>query len=114
MRREEMDVGVIPASRGAFPSHGPTVAALARHAEELGFESIWIGEHVVMSPREQYPGAGANRVGPSPTGPLPDPLEWLSYVAACTERVLLGTAIFLLPLHRPPIMAKRFATLDQL
>src|SRR5579859_5264378 len=103
-------IGVIPASGGSFPSDGRTVAALAERAELLGFESIWIGEHVVMSPREAYPGAGQNRVGPSPTGALPDPVEWLTFVAACTERLILGTAIFLLPLHRPPITAKRFAT----
>src|SRR5262249_28170411 len=69
---------------------------------------------VVMSEREQYPGAGQNRVGPSSASVLPDPIEWLTYAAACTERVLLGTAIFLLPLHRPAIVAKRLATLDQL
>jgi probable F420-dependent oxidoreductase len=109
-----MNIGVIPASAGAFPVDGPTVAAVARRAEEVGFDSVWIGEHVVMSGRESYPGANQNRVGPSPTGALPDPIEWLTYVAACTERVLLGTAIFLLPLHRAAVTAKRLATLDQL
>lgn len=109
-----MNIGVIPASGGTFPVDGPTVAAVARRAEAVGFESVWIGEHVVMSARETYPGAGQNRIGPSPTGALPDPIEWLTYVAACTERILLGTAIFLLPLHHPAIVAKRLATLDQL
>jgi alkanesulfonate monooxygenase SsuD/methylene tetrahydromethanopterin reductase-like flavin-dependent oxidoreductase (luciferase family) len=102
-----VQIGVIPARGGVFPDRGPVVAALARRAEEVGFESIWIGEHVVMSPRETYPGSAENRLGPSPTGSLPDPLEWLTYVAACTERLLLGTAILLLPLHRAPILAKR-------
>ena len=109
-----MQIGVIPASGGTFPLAGANVAALAGRAEEIGFDSIWIGEHVVMSARERYPGADQNRVGPSPTGSLPDPIEWLTYVAACTEHLLLGTAIFLLPLHRPTIAAKRLATLDQL
>jgi probable F420-dependent oxidoreductase len=109
-----MNIGVIPASGGTFPVDGPDVASVARAAESAGFDSIWIGEHVVMSSQEAYPGAGVNRVGPSPTGTLPDPIEWLTYVAACTERMLLGTAILLLPLHHPAIMAKRLATLDQL
>jgi len=109
-----MDFGVIPASGGTFPVNGADLSNLARSAEEAGFESVWIGEHVVMSAQEAYPGAGTNRIGPSPTGTLPDPIEWLTYVAACTDRILLGTAILLLPLHHPAIMAKRLATLDQL
>ncbi|MCU1344325.1 MAG: putative oxidoreductase [Acidimicrobiia bacterium] len=109
-----MNFGVIPASAGTFPVDGPDVAKLARVAEEVGFDSIWIGEHVVMSSEEAYPGADINRVGPSPTGTLPDPIEWLTYVAACTESILLGTAILLVPLHHPAVMAKRLATLDRL
>jgi alkanesulfonate monooxygenase SsuD/methylene tetrahydromethanopterin reductase-like flavin-dependent oxidoreductase (luciferase family) len=46
--RRDVQIGVIPASGGAFPTDGPTVAALAHRVEEVGFESIWIGEHVVM------------------------------------------------------------------
>jgi probable F420-dependent oxidoreductase len=109
-------VGLIPASAGSFPVDGVTVASVARAAEAAGFDSIWIGEHVVMAatPRQEYPGASQNRIGPSASGALPDPLEWLSYAAAVTDRLLLGTAILLLPLHNPLIMAKRVATLDQL
>jgi probable F420-dependent oxidoreductase len=111
-----MKVGLVPASGGSFPVDGSLVAALARAAEAAGFDSIWVGEHVVMaaSPAQEYPGARQNRIGPSTLGALPDPIEWLSYAAAVTERVLLGTAILLLPLHNPLIMAKRIATLDQL
>ena len=109
-----MRVGIIPASGGSFPVDPEVVSSVARRAEEVGFESIWIGEHVVMSDRERYPGADQRRVGPSPTGDLPDPLEWLTFVAARTERILLGTAVLILPVHRPAIIAKRVATLDRL
>jgi probable F420-dependent oxidoreductase len=111
-----MKVGLIPASGGSFPADGAVVASVARTAEAAGFDSIWVGEHVVMSaaPRQEYPGASQNRIGPSTSGALPDPLEWLSYAAAVTDRLLLGTAILLLPLHNPLIMAKRTATLDAL
>lgn len=109
-----MQIGLIPASAGAFPVTGPEVAAVARSAERAGFDSIWIGEHVVMSPRERYPGADGNRVGPSVAGSLPDPLEWLTYAAAVTERILLGTSVLLVPLHSALVLAKRVATLDRL
>jgi len=111
-----MKVGLIPASEGQFPVDGPAVAAIARAAEASGFDSIWVGEHVVMPARQRqdYPGAAENRIGPRDTGTLPDPLEWLSFVAGATERILLGTAILLLPLHNPLVMAKRLSTLDRL
>ncbi len=105
---------MIPASEGTFPVDGKIVADITRAAEQSGFDSLWVGEHVIMSPRETYPGANVNRVGPSSTGTLPDPLDWLSYAAAISETVLLGTSILLLPLHNPLIMAKRLSTLDQL
>ena len=46
--------------------------------------------------------------------PIADPLECLSFVAAVTERILLGTAVLLVPYHQPVILAKRLATLDVL
>ena len=46
--------------------------------------------------------------------PIADPLECLSFVAAATERILLGTAVLLVPYHHPVILAKRLATLDVL
>jgi probable F420-dependent oxidoreductase len=111
-----MNVGLIPASDGQFPVAGAHVADLARATESAGFDSIWIGEHVVMpvEQKQEYPGASRNRIGPRDTGVLPDPLEWLSYVAAVTDHLLLGTAIMLLPLHNPLVIAKRLSTLDQL
>ena len=111
-----MKLGLIPASGGMFPVDGVAVTSVARAAEASGFESIWVGEHVVMAaaPRQDYPGATQNRVGPSATGSLPDPIDWLCYAAAVTDTLLLGTAILILPLHNPLIMAKRISTLDQL
>jgi probable F420-dependent oxidoreductase len=83
--------------------------AVARHAEDCGFESFYVPEHIVL-----YPGA---MLGPAPIPPaLPfaDPLECLSFVAAATSRILLGTAVLLLPYHHPVVLAKRLATIDVL
>ena len=46
--------------------------------------------------------------------PLPDQLEWLAFAAGRCDRMLLGTAIVILPLHHPVVLAKRVATLDRL
>lgn len=109
-----MRVGLIPAAGGTFSVDPHVVTEVAQTAEANGFDSIWVGEHVVMSPREAYPGADQNRVGPSPTGSLPDPLDWLTFAAAITDELLIGTCILILPLHNPLILAKRLATIDRL
>ncbi len=83
--------------------------ALARHAEDCGFESFYLPEHVAL-----YPGAGFGPATFPPDLPIADPLECLSFVAAATERILLGTAVLLLPYHQPVVLAKRLATIDLL
>ena len=86
--------------------------AVARHAEDCGFESFYVPEHIAL-----YPGAS---FGPPPMPTIPpdlpiaDPLECLAFVAAATERILLGTGVLLLPYHQPVVLAKRLATIDVL
>src|SRR5712671_2940743 len=83
--------------------------AVARHAEQCGFESFYTPEHIAL-----YPGASVgSAIFPAAT-PIADPLECLAFVAAATERILLGTGVLLLPYHQPVILAKRLATLDVL
>jgi probable F420-dependent oxidoreductase len=81
--------------------HGVQVRAFARRAEELGFESLWITDHVVTAQRFY-------RVG------WLDSLMTLAHVAAVTERVQLGTSILILPLRQPALLAKEVATLQTL
>ena len=83
--------------------------AVARHAEDRGFESFYVPEHIAL-----YPGAKVGRVEFPPSLPIADPLESLSFVAAVTGRILLGTAVLLLPYHYPVMLAKRLATIDVL
>jgi alkanesulfonate monooxygenase SsuD/methylene tetrahydromethanopterin reductase-like flavin-dependent oxidoreductase (luciferase family) len=85
------------------------VAAVARHAEDCGFESFYTPEHIVL-----YPGAAAGPVTFPPDLAVADPLACLAYVAAVTSRLLLGTAVLLLPYHHPVVLAKRLATIDTL
>jgi probable F420-dependent oxidoreductase len=83
--------------------------AVARHAEDCGFESFYLPEHVAL-----YPGANVGEVSFPPDLPVADPLECLAFVAAATERILLGTGVLLLPYHQPVVLAKRLATIDVL
>jgi len=91
-------------------------AAFARMAEDLGFESIWTVEHVVMA--VEY--ASVYPYDPSGRSPFtaevvqPDPLIWLSYVAAATTRIRLATGVLVLPQRNPLLLAKEAATLDRL
>ncbi|RVX41309.1 putative F420-dependent oxidoreductase [Nonomuraea polychroma] len=85
------------------------IAEFARHAEECGFESLYLPEHVVL-----YRGAKVGAFELPPSLPYVDPLDCLSFVAAATRRILLGTAVLLLPYHHPVILAKRLATVDVL
>ncbi|MFY9930317.1 MAG: TIGR03619 family F420-dependent LLM class oxidoreductase [Streptosporangiaceae bacterium] len=87
------------------------LVAVARYAEDCGFESFYLPEHIAL-----YPGAtlAANVPAIPPEIPIADPLECLSFVAAATSRILLGTGVLLLPYHHPVVLAKRLATIDVL
>ncbi|GAA3387226.1 LLM class F420-dependent oxidoreductase [Cryptosporangium minutisporangium] len=102
-----MELGV--AGLNAKATIGPAVTVrLARRAEELGYTSWWAGEHVVLpSPRTAM-------TPMDPADPVLDPLVHLSYVAAVTERMELGTAIVILPQRNPLVLAKQVASLDVL
>ena len=82
-----------------------SVVQIAARAEELGFESVWASDHVFNT------GHVFERIG---NRPYYEPLTILSYVAAMTETILLGTSVLVLPYHNPINLAKTAATLDVL
>ncbi|MFI5041660.1 MAG: LLM class flavin-dependent oxidoreductase [Acidimicrobiales bacterium] len=98
-----------PGRRGRHEPSGPTSPATSAEAD--GFESMWVGEHPALpaSSHTEYPGRSEGLAAPS-AAPLPDPLEWLAFAARTT---VLGTAVLILPLHRPVILAKRVTRRDQ-
>jgi alkanesulfonate monooxygenase SsuD/methylene tetrahydromethanopterin reductase-like flavin-dependent oxidoreductase (luciferase family) len=83
--------------------------AIARHADDLGFESFYVPEHITL-----YPGARIGEVELAPDLPIADPLECLAFVAGSTTTILLGTGVLLLPFHPTVVLAKRLATIDVL
>jgi probable F420-dependent oxidoreductase len=110
-----MDVGVfVPLGNGNATAE--ILRAVGREIEDRGFESIWVPEHVVLfdeyesaypySPDGKFPG-GAD------SGML-EPLQALTYLAAVTDRVRLGTGICLVPQRNPVYTAKAVTDLDSL
>jgi probable F420-dependent oxidoreductase len=95
---------------------GEYAADFARLVEAAGFESVWAVEHVVMSVEYQsvYPYDPSGRSPFDVDTVQPDPLVWLTYVAAATTQLRLGTAVLILPQHNPVILAKTLASLDRL
>jgi probable F420-dependent oxidoreductase len=98
---------------GLSPRHYGTVAAAA---EEQGFESVWIPEHLVF-PAEMpatYPYTDAGFPPVTPSTPLFDPWVVLGYIASATRSVRLGTQIYVLPLRHPLATARSVVTVDRL
>jgi probable F420-dependent oxidoreductase len=76
----------------------------AVQAEELGFADVWTSEHIIVPAGAMYP--------PSPN--FYDPVLTLTWAAACTKRVGLGTSVLVLPMRHPLPLAKELATLQNL
>jgi probable F420-dependent oxidoreductase len=74
-------------------------------AEEVGFESVWTGEHVALPIRD-------NPVPTPAETPFLDSLVALARIAGFTSRIRLGTGILVLPHHNPVLIAKALASLD--
>lgn len=106
-----MDFGVTLAFNHGTPvdfigDAGPAI-------EDLGFHSLWVPEHVLFFPEyaSRYPYADDGRIPGNPVGVL-DPFSALTFVAARTERLRLGTGICLVPQRQPVYTAKMVADLD--
>lgn len=72
----------------------------AVHMEELGFESVWVWDHILL--------------GTDPYFPILDSLTLLTAVAARTKRIKIGTGILVMPLRNPVLLAKQLSTIDQI
>jgi len=91
------------------------ILQMAKLAEEESFDSLWVFERLLwpINPQTPYPA--------TPDGTLPieyeimlDPLETLTYLAANTKKIALGTSVIDILFHNPVTLARRFATLDVL
>jgi probable F420-dependent oxidoreductase len=97
-----------------FPAdYGINIAELARALEDRGFDSLFVPEHthIPVSRRSPFPGGGEL---PKRYSHTHDPFVALSFAAAATKKLKLGTGILLVPQHEPIVTAKSIASLDQL
>ena len=104
-----MDIGVF-----YFPvDYGINIAELAAALEERGFESLFVPEHthIPVSRKSPFPSGGEM---PRRYAHTHDPFVALSFAAAATKKLLLGTGICLIPERDPIVTAKCVASLDQL
>ncbi len=110
-----MDFGIVFANTGPF-SQPDAAASFARAAEAAGFESLWTVEHVVVPKgyESTYPYDPSGRMPGGEDMAIPDPLIWLSYVAAATSAIRLATGILIVPQRNPVVLAKELATLDMM
>jgi probable F420-dependent oxidoreductase len=100
-----MKFGLFGACSGICTDPG-VARRLARAAEDLGFESLWTGEHVVLPEPRQAPSPA------EPDFPMLHPSTGLAFLAGVTERIRLGTGIVLVAQRNPVVLAKEMASLD--
>ncbi len=108
-----IDLWVPTANPFATPE---VLSVIGAEADQRGVGTLWVGEHVVLFDeyRSEYPYAEDGRIPVPPESGLLEPLSTLSFLAAATTRVRLGTAMVLLPQRNPVYTAKEVATLDWL
>ena len=92
-----------------LPQSGPAASAeavrrVAEHAEALGFADVWVSDHLALPQGAKYP----------PSSYILEPIATLTWAAAATQRVGLGTSVLVLPLRPPVLLAKGLASLDLL
>ncbi len=81
-----------------------TIREAAIQSEALGFDDVWVSEHIIVPRGASYP--------PSPS--FYDPVLTLTWAAAATRRVRLGTSVLVLPMRHPLPLAKELATFQNL
>ncbi|MGL5850991.1 MAG: LLM class flavin-dependent oxidoreductase, partial [Phycicoccus sp.] len=92
---------VLPDESPSMPAR--TMVDLARLAEELGYTTAWLPDHII--PPSEY---GAT------FGGVYEPLVTIGHLTAVTERLRFGTSLLIAPLRNPFVLAKQVATLQQL
>ena len=104
-----MNIGI-----STFPTdYSVDIAILAKRAEEIGFESLWVPEHPILPVNASSPWPGsADGVIPRVYADIVDPFVALGRASAVTSTMKLGTGICLVPERNPLLLAKEVATLD--
>lgn len=97
-----MNFGITLPNFGKY-AHKDEIIKIALTAEELGFDSIWVSDHIIIP--DSHEGFG---------DVFYEPIVTLSYLASITQNIKLGTSVLILPYRNPVVLAKMVSTLDQL
>ncbi len=110
-----MKIGLIAVNVGGEDA-GENMVRMAEKAEQVGLESMWTFEHVIvpMDYESRYPYHDSGRFSAAPETSFIDPLIALSHVAAVSKTLRLGTGINIVPQTNPLLLAKQAASLDYL
>jgi probable F420-dependent oxidoreductase len=106
----------IGADGNAFGPLGATIADQARRAEAAGFDSLWLGDHIIspVSAESTYPNTCDGSIPWSPETEMYDAIISATVAAASTTRLDIALGVLVLPLREPIVVAKQLATLDRL
>ncbi len=109
-----MKIGLIPINIGI--TDAGMMVGMAQRAEQLGYESVWTFEHVIvpMDYASKYPYNDSGKMGAEPETPFNDPLIALTLIAGATKTLRLGTGVNILSQANPLFLAKQAASLDAL
>jgi probable F420-dependent oxidoreductase len=110
-----MQIGLFAVGIG--PGSDPEIIALTtRTAEQCGFHSLWAPEHVVLIDQysSQYPYSKDGKLPMTTKVDILDPFTALTFAAAHSKTIRLGTGICLIPERNPVVTAKEIASLDKL
>jgi probable F420-dependent oxidoreductase len=111
-----MKIGLRLPQTGEHNASKENIIRLANEAENTGcFDSLWVLERLIwpINPHTRYPGSEDGKF-PADWQYIFEPLETLTYVAANTENIALGTSVIDMLFQNPVILARRFTTLDVL
>ncbi len=97
-------------------ANGPDFRGFIRRAEQLGFESVLVGDHIILPSQgtRQYPYTADGSFSRAADDPFLETMTLLGYLAACSETIKLGSTVIILPYRNPVVQAKMFASLDVL
>lgn len=110
-----MKIGLIAVNVGGGDA-GENMVRMAEKAEQVGLESMWTFEHVIvpMDYQSRYPYHESGKFPAAPDTTFIDPLIALSHLAAVSKTLRLGTGINIVPQTNPLLLAKQAASLDHL
>ena len=103
--------GLPQAGQAAGPD---AVSKVARRAEQLGFSSLWVFDRLLYPIKPQVPYPAGDGSLPDLYKKVLDPIETLTFAAARTGHIAVGTSVLNLPWYNPALLARRLTTLDVL